>query len=422
MRFGKTTRQIVSGKTETPRTAEGMDSAQALEQSAAGRAEDDAAMRKMTLLIVDIAVIAALLVAVLIQSALLRQARAEAPEAFPIPDGQTVVAVAADEALTGCAESGDIVRVYEAGGGNVPELRYLAVYDTKPGALLLLADEEQARLLLALEAPGLSLVVHGDREAAETRLELQRRICDPEIALTVQPLAAMQPGETLALETSASVDPGEAALPEIVWQSDDEAVATVAGGVVTAVAPGETAVRAVCGDAEAVCTVTVEIPLTALSLDKTAATVAVGETVLLTAAPEPENATGVSVSWKTADSGIATVAEDGTVTAVAPGSTVITAVCGDVEAVCTVTVGIHAEVVQLEKQTLTLTVGAAEKLVAGVYPGENVIDKRTFESDHPEIAAVAEDGTVTAIAPGTATITFRCGGASSVCTVTVTAK
>ncbi|MDE7180030.1 MAG: Ig-like domain-containing protein, partial [Muribaculaceae bacterium] len=80
---------------------------------------------------------------------------------------------------------------------------------------------------------------------------------------------------------------------------------------------------------------------------------------------------------------------------------------------------IVAETVTLNVEDLTLLIGASEKLTATVTP-DNTTDKTVvWTSDKPEIATVSEDGTVTGIAVGTATITATCGEVSANCTVTV---
>ncbi len=67
----------------------------------------------------------------------------------------------------------------------------------------------------------------------------------------------MHVGETATL--NATVSPADATNQNVAWYSSNEAAATVAGGVVTAVAPGETEilVRTVDGNYEAVCSVVV---------------------------------------------------------------------------------------------------------------------------------------------------------------------
>lgn len=79
------------------------------------------------------------------------------------------------------------------------------------------------------------------------------------------------------------------------------------------------------------------VAVESVTLDKTSATLGVGETLTLTATVAPANATDKTVAWTTSDEDVATVS-DGTVTAVAEGEATITATAGGKSATCTVTV------------------------------------------------------------------------------------
>ena len=82
------------------------------------------------------------------------------------------------------------------------------------------------------------------------------------------------------------------------------------------------------------------VPVTGITLNITSAALKVGETVTLTAAVEPSNATNGNVTWASSDSAVAAVS-NGVVTAVKEGAAVITATAADssgIFASCTVTV------------------------------------------------------------------------------------
>lgn len=80
------------------------------------------------------------------------------------------------------------------------------------------------------------------------------------------------------------------------------------------------------------------IPVESVSLDKTELKLAKGGNAKLTATVLPADATDKTVTWTTSDNKVATVAADGTVTAVGEGTAVITATAGGKTAQCTVTV------------------------------------------------------------------------------------
>ncbi len=82
----------------------------------------------------------------------------------------------------------------------------------------------------------------------------------------------------------------------------------------------------------------VVVGVTSVKLDKTSLTLTEGESETLTATVEPANATDKTVKWTTSDGGVATVDQNGTVTATAGGTATITAAAGDKSATCVVTV------------------------------------------------------------------------------------
>lgn len=76
--------------------------------------------------------------------------------------------------------------------------------------------------------------------------------------------------------------------------------------------------------------------------------------------------------------------------------------------------------IKLNKNTLELTVGESETLVAKVEPADTT-DTVTWDTGRSDIATVDSTGKITAVAPGTAVIAARAGEKSAFCTVTVVA-
>ena len=89
-------------------------------------------------------------------------------------------------------------------------------------------------------------------------------------------------------------------------------------------------------------TVTPEIvPVSQITLNKAETSISVGNSETLTATVAPENAANKALTWASSDEDVATVAPDGTVTAVKAGAATITATAADgsgKSAVCKVTV------------------------------------------------------------------------------------
>ena len=231
-------------------------------------------------------------------------------------------------------------------------------------------------------------------------------------------------------QLQATVAPEDATDADVDWSSSDVSVATVDGaGNVTAVAEGTATITAKAGDKAATCTVTVKaatIAVTSVELDADEMTLKVGDEGQLQATVAPENAANKSVTWSSSNESVATVEQNGKISAVGVGEATITAKAGDKTATCKVTVtaaAVAVTSVALDNTTLALTVGdAAVQLTATVAP-DNATDKTvTWSSDKTSVATVDATGKVTAVAAGTATITATAGDKTATCTVTVTAK
>lgn len=174
-----------------------------------------------------------------------------------------------------------------------------------------------------------------------------------------------------------------------------------------------------------------DIPVKSISLNKTELTLAVGESETLVATVEPANATDRKVAWRTTDDGDPSIVEvdaDGKVTALNPGQTTIVASVegwGIHQAECKVIVvdkKVAATGVSLDKDTLELTTGEGfTKLTATVAP-EDASDKSvSWSSSDEKVATVDEEGNVTPVSAGEATITVTTadGSFTDTCKVTV---
>lgn len=211
-------------------------------------------------------------------------------------------------------------------------------------------------------------------------------------------------------------------IEEVVWSSADESVATVDGdGLVTAIGYGETIVTVISGDRSARCQVTVTKRLAeSVTVDPAELTIMKCEQVKLAAKVLPEDSEEKIVLWDTSDESVATVAEDGTLTAVAVGKATITASVGGASGICEVTVeGIPASGLAIEPETADVLLGYNIKLKAVIYP-ENADEKGvTWESEDESICTVSSDGTVSAIAVGSANVVARLGDLEAVCGINV---
>ena len=162
----------------------------------------------------------------------------------------------------------------------------------------------------------------------------------------------------------------------------------------------------------------------AIELSESEKTVFVGDTFTITATVKPDNAWNRTVTWSSSDPSIATVDENGTVTAIAKGEAIITAESADgVKAECKVTVEKKVSAIELSESEKTVFVGDTFTITATVKPEDAFNRTVTWSSSDPSIATVDENGTVTAIAKGEAIITAESAdGVKAECKVTVEKK
>lgn len=105
------------------------------------------------------------------------------------------------------------------------------------------------------------------------------------------------------------------------------------------------------------------VSVTGLKLDKDSLTLQENGSDILTATVEPADATNKAVTWASSDNNIATVSEDGTVTAINAGTATITATAADgsgISASCNLTVT-HGNMIQTPKKDATCTVDGTEE-------------------------------------------------------------
>jgi hypothetical protein len=133
--------------------------------------------------------------------------------------------------------------------------------------------------------------------------------------------------------------------------------------------------------------------------------------------------TGRAVTWSSSDPGVASIATDGTVSALAPGTTRITARVDGVSGSADLTVStVPVDLVELLPKTTTVVSGSTVQLTANVYDaGGGVLTGRqlTWRSSEVLIASVSTDGLVTTHGVGQVTITATVEGKSGSATITV---
>lgn len=209
---------------------------------------------------------------------------------------------------------------------------------------------------------------------------------------------SMTVGKTETL--TATVTPTNATNKTVNWTSSDATVASVSNGTITAKKAGSVTIVATTADGGKVayCTVSVtdaSVAVTSVTLNKTTASLNVGETVSLTPTVAPANATDKAVSWSSSNTSVATVS-NGTVTAKVAGTATITATAGGKTATCIITVtDKNATVVSVTGKTAEAAKTALENAgfkvsISYDYSGKGT--NGTVLSQTPSANSVAEKG------------------------------
>ncbi|MFQ6792500.1 MAG: Ig-like domain-containing protein [Thomasclavelia sp.] len=211
----------------------------------------------------------------------------------------------------------------------------------------------------------------------------------------------------------------------ITWKSSDPSIVSVdENGKITANKVGSATITATTVNGLYVtCQVNVEIPISKITLNKDKVTLEKNETIELKATVSPDDATiDKTIKWSSEDEKVAKVDQNGKVTAVDAGTTNIVATTSNgMKAKCSITVTSKITSVSLNKTTAVIDQNGTITLTATINPANTTDSKDiSWSSSDPKVAKV-EDGKVTGIAEGTATITATTvNGLKDSCKVTVT--
>jgi uncharacterized protein YjdB len=225
---------------------------------------------------------------------------------------------------------------------------------------------------------------------------------------------------TLSLSTTSTpviiiptFSPSNAVPQYITWTTSNATVATVdQTGKVTPVGVGTTTITATVNGngVSATCEVTVSsIPVTSITISPTTFNIAIGETNTLVASILPVNASGIGVTWTSNNPAIATVNPNGLVTGIAAGTVEIKATSNDGYGVYSAITGTVSEQlitsISFPYTTLDVYIGTPQLATPNIYPLNATNKQLTWTSSDSGIATVDQNGNITGITNGTATIT-----------------
>ena len=216
----------------------------------------------------------------------------------------------------------------------------------------------------------------------------------------------------------------------VTWTTGNGAVATVnAQGLVTAVSNGSAQITARSGNASGTTSITVSEPMaTRITITPSSRTLeAIGETVQLAAVVRDQRnnvISSVTVTWSSGDESVATVNEEGLVTAVNNGMVDITAQAGSLSSTATISVSepVPTTIVIDPTSAALESIGETVQLTAVVLDQrENAMPDAmvTWSSGDEALATVDEAGLVTAVDNGMVDITAQSNEAMESVTIAV---
>lgn len=232
-------------------------------------------------------------------------------------------------------------------------------------------------------------------------------------------------------ELTVSITPTKATKPEVTWKSSNTKIATVSDkGVVKGLAGGTAVITSttIDGGHTATCVVTVREKITNLRLNYESYRLGLGKSVILIATAANETATNQKITWVSSNEKVATVNKNGKVTGLKYGFATITAYAQDgsgAEAICEIEVVKPVTRISISHGYLSMLVGEGRELKATLEPITATYNKVNWVTSDDSVALVDEDGFVTALKAGTATITAQAAdnsGKKATCYITVSER
>lgn len=212
---------------------------------------------------------------------------------------------------------------------------------------------------------------------------------------------------------SYTLTPANATIRDLEWSSSDPSIAFVdSEGYVHGVALGEVIITATAKDGSkvsATCKVKVINPITKIQLSETSLIMMEGDEHTLTYTISPQNASVTDVKWTSSDVSVATVNSLGVVQALKQGETRIRVESTDNSGVygeCIVMVRPYIPItsIRLNSTETTMVLGESRRLTDRTYPN-NTTERAEWRSNDTGVATVDGEGNITAVGPGTCTIT-----------------
>jgi uncharacterized protein YjdB len=230
-------------------------------------------------------------------------------------------------------------------------------------------------------------------------------------------------------QLTATIEPENTTNKSITWESNDDKIATVTEeGLVKAVGVGKAIITVTSGNVSVTCNIEVEpIQVTGISLSHEDIEIEITDEFKLQATISPEDATNKKVIWQSKNPNIAEVDDNGNITGVNEGNTIVTAKTeeGNFSASCNVTVNLKG--LRLTMSDIKMLPNTEELIWVLYSTSDKAYVNATWSSSNPNVARVIGDGPGTnsalikALSIGTTIITATSadGSKQASCTIVV---
>lgn len=270
-------------------------------------------------------------------------------------------------------------------------------------------------------------IINGVTKTATCEVSVKESV----LGITVSP-STLELTKGSSYSLVAKLTPSKPDNMNVSWVSSDEKIVKVDQfGNVTAVAGGQAVVSVITEDGVKVASSTISVrePVTGIKLEvnQVNASLATGSYQLTYTITPNGQGVNKDVTWTSSAPNVATVSENGLVTFVAPGKatiiakTVDTGLNGNLIDTCEFYINNPVRAVDLDYTSLTLKIGEQFRLTAAITPEDASNKKILWSSSDTNVCNVNENGMVTAVGSGSATILAKSedSGATSMCNVTV---
>ncbi|MBR6767006.1 MAG: Ig-like domain-containing protein [Clostridia bacterium] len=238
----------------------------------------------------------------------------------------------------------------------------------------------------------------------------------PALDMTLPETLTVNSGKTHTLKPAFI--PEDTSLKTCTWTTSDKKVATVSSkGVVKGVGAGTCTITAASHNGIVrECVVTVIVPVKSIKMSASKKTISLNTTSAMSVKFSPSKPSDKTLIWSSSDPSVASVDENGNVTALKKGKVTIKAVSHNGKtAKCSVTVKEYKpKSLNFSHLYVTMNPGAVFESQPKIQPANVSNPTVLYTSSNPAVAAVDEMGVITAVGVGKATITGKCAAKTSI--------